>query len=165
MSGQAMHSLTRRTWLAGLTVAGALNRFAIADERPHPPALPVPESLADALASALNRHQPLVVMVSLEGCPFCRVARENYLYPLYRREGLPVVQIDMRLERPVRDFGQAATTHDALIRSWGVRVAPTLLFFGAQGNEVAERLNGAAIADFYGAYLDQRLEVARSHIQ
>ena len=35
-------------------------------------ALPVPNSLADELALALKADQPLVVMVSLEGCPFCR---------------------------------------------------------------------------------------------
>jgi hypothetical protein len=37
-----------------------------------------------------------------------------------------------------------------------------VLFFGAKGKEVAERLEGGYIPDFYGAYLEQRLQVARA---
>jgi hypothetical protein len=50
------------------------------------------------------------------------------------------------------------------VRRWGVKVAPTLLFLGGQGREVAERLVGALLPDFYGAYLAQRLETARQSL-
>lgn len=127
--------------------------------------LPVPKSLADELALALKAGQPLVVMVSLDGCPFCRVARDSYLAPLHRQEGVPVVQIDMRTSTSVRDFNGAPSTHDAVIRAWGIKVAPTVLFFGPGGKEVAERLVGGYIVDFYGAYLDQRMQAARAAIR
>ena len=127
--------------------------------------LPAPKSLADELALALKAGQPLVVMVSLEGCPFCRVARDSYLGPLRRQEGVPVVQIDMRTPTTVRDFSRAVVTHDDLARTWAIKVAPTVLFFGAGGKEVAERLVGGYIADFYGAYLDQRMQAARAAIR
>lgn len=155
---------TRREWMqcaaAGLAMlCGSATRAQSAEPLLH--ALPSPNSLADSLAAALRMHQPLVVMVSLEGCPFCRVVREHHLVPLRQREGLPVVQLDMRSAHSVRDFQQNDTTHDALIHAWGIKVAPTVLFFGTQGHEVAERLKGSYLADFYGAYLDQRLEAAR----
>ena len=124
--------------------------------------LPTPKSLAQSLSAALGLGQPLVVMVSLEGCAFCKVVRGNYLGPMHHREGLPVVQVDMRSSAPVQDFQGANTTHDALVRKWGVRLAPTVLFFGAGGVEVAERLRGASIPDYYGAYLDERIKAARS---
>lgn len=126
--------------------------------------LPTSASLPDELARALKLGGPLVVMVSLEGCPFCKVTRENYLAPMHTRQGLPVAQIDMRSNLPVKDFKGVATTHDEVIRAWGVKVAPTVLFFGRGGNEVAERLVGSYLPDFYGAYLDQRLLTARSVI-
>jgi hypothetical protein len=44
-----------------------------------------------------------------------------------------------------------------------VDVAPTVLFFGRTGREVAPRLVGAS-RDFYGAYLEQRLETARRNL-
>ena len=130
-----------------------------------PATLPLAESLQDELALALKKRQPLVVMVSVGGCPFCKVARENYLGPLHEQQGLPVVQIDMRSQRLVRDFKGASVNHDAMSRSWGIRVAPTVLFFGRDGREVAERLVGGYIPDFYGAYLDERLLQARAALK
>ena len=122
--------------------------------------LPLAVSLRDELAAALRQAQPLVVMVSLEGCPFCRTVRQSHLAPMHR-EGLAVVQLDWRTSRAVADFAGAPATHDDMVARWGVKVAPTVLFFGPGGREVAERLRGAAIPDFYGAYLDARLATAR----
>ena len=153
----------RRSWLlacAGLAAAAA-SPFARAVDA----VLPAPSSLADELAKALRLGQPLVVMVSLAGCPFCRLARNNYLEPLRREEGLPVVQIDMRSAVHVLDFKRIATTHDQLVRAWEVKVAPSVLFFGRGGQEVAERLQGGYIEDFYGAYLEQRLKQARAALK
>lgn len=124
-------------------------------------ALPMPASLSDELALALKKNEPLLVMVSLVGCPFCHVARESYLAPLRVQEGLPVVQIDMRNRQNVVDFQGQTLTQDELIRRWGVKVAPTVLFFGRGGVEIAGRLVGSYIPDFYGAYLDDRLKQAR----
>jgi hypothetical protein len=116
-------------------------------------------SLPDELAAALRRGGPLVVMVSLEGCAYCHIVREQYLAPL-AREGLAVVQVDWRSKEPLQGFS-GLLTHDEQVRAWKVRIAPTLLFLGAGGREVAPRLVGMSSADFYGAYLDARLEQAR----
>jgi thioredoxin-related protein len=138
----------------GLTGIGPLGALAA------PVTLPSTESLAASLDQALRVKQPLVVMVSLHGCAFCKVVRENYLQPL-RASGLQVVQVDMRDSRALVDFDGAALTHDAWVRKQGIKLAPTVLFFGAQGREVAARLKGAYLPDFYGAYLDEQLTVAR----
>lgn len=127
--------------------------------------LPAAHNLKEELASALARREPLVVMVSLEGCPFCKIARNNYLAPMHEREGLHVAQVDMRSRTRVLDFQGKAVTHDDLVRLWKIRIAPTVLFFGRGGAEAAERLVGGYIPDFYGAYLDQRLEQARASLR
>ena len=127
-----------------------------------PATLPTASSLNEELTKALAKGSPLLVMVSLEGCPFCKIVRENYLGPMRERDGLPVVQIDMRNTSAIKDFKGTVMTQDALIRSWGVRIAPTVLFFGRGGTEIAERMSGGYIPDFYGAYLDERLRIARA---
>ncbi len=149
---------SRRQALQGLALcmAGLDHVAAIAA----PVTLPSAESLAASLDQALRVKQPLVVMVSLHGCAFCKVVRENYLQPL-RASGLQVVQIDMRDNRALVDFDGTALTHDAWVRKQGIKLAPTVLFFGAQGREVATRLKGAYLPDFYGAYLDEQLTLAR----
>jgi hypothetical protein len=80
--------------------------------------LPMATALQQHLQQALGKGQPLVVMVSLHGCPFCRVAREHYLLPLSREQALPVVQVDMRSARSMRDFAGVVRTHDAQVRAW-----------------------------------------------
>ncbi len=136
---------------------------AVLVERVHAvlPQLPEALSLLDELHQALATGNPLLVMVSLEGCPFCRVARENYLIPMHDRQGLPVVQVDMRSRKLIKNFQGIMQTHDDWIRSMQVRVAPTILFFGRGGVELVERMSGGYIPDFYGAYLDERLRQAK----
>lgn len=129
-----------------------------------PATLPIAASLPDELALALKRRSPLLVMVSLEGCPFCKIARENYLGPLREQQGLAVVQVDMRNTRAIKDFKGLTVTQDELTRSWGIKIAPTVLFFGRGGIEIAERLVGGYIPDFYGAYLDERIRLAKTVI-
>jgi hypothetical protein len=147
-----------------LVVAGALAAVWPAARAASAP-LPQAVSLADELAAALQRGEPLVVMVSLEGCPFCVVARNSYLAPLRAEGQLAIVQVDMRTTRALKDFQGQSLTHEQMTRRWAIKLAPTVLFFGKGGLEVAERLVGGMLPDFYGAYLDQRLETARKAVR
>lgn len=151
--------MTRRQWLQSAVVASWAGAGQAAEQ-----ALPMPASLPAALAGALQKGSPLLVLVSLEGCPFCKMARENYLVPLQGQAGLSIVQVDMHNQQLVQDFGGVSQTQDQWIRSWGIKVAPTVLFLGRGGVEVAERLVGGYLADFYGAYLDDRLRTARAAV-
>ncbi len=155
-------ALSRRS---SLQLAGAALLAAAGMSHAEPAHLPSSIALAEDLKKALAGGSPLLVLVSLEGCPFCKVVRENYLGPMQQRDGLPVVQIDMRNKTPVKDFKGNTLTQDELIRSWGIKVAPTVLFFGRGGVEVAERMVGGYIPDFYGPYLDERLVAARKAVQ
>lgn len=154
-----LQPLSRRLLLAGAAVCVWRSSRAV------PVTLPAAVSLPDELAQALKKGSPLLVMVSLEGCPFCRVARENYLGPMREQQGMAVVQVDMRSSRAIKDFKGETLTQDELIRTWRIKVAPSVLFFGRGGVEVAERLVGAYIPDFYGVYLDDRLRVARAALR
>ena len=127
----------------------------------HAAVLPAAQSLAAELAQALRAGRPLVVMASLDGCPFCRVVRDNYLAPLLREGAIAVVQLDMQSAQPVTGFDGVRSTHQEILRAWSIRVAPSVLFFGKGAREAAPRLEGASIPDFYGAYLDERLRTAR----
>ncbi len=125
--------------------------------------LPHPQSLAAELARALAARKTLVVMVSLEGCPYCKIVRESYLAPL-RAEGQPIVQVEIARALPVLDFQGRATTHEQLAKQWQARVAPTVLFFGREGRMAAPALAGMAIPDFYGAYLQERIDAANRSV-
>jgi hypothetical protein len=101
----------------------------------------------------------LVMLVSTEGCPWCRLVRQSYLLPL-RAEGQPVVEIDMRSALRILDFQGAPSTPAQLAQALRVRVAPTVLFLAAGGREAAPRIAGVPLPDFYGAYLQERVDAA-----
>jgi thioredoxin-related protein len=148
---------TRRAVLAALPALLACTKARAAT-------LPASRSLRDELGAALAGRRPLLVMASLHGCPFCRTVRDSHLAPL-AREGQPVVQLDMGSQEPVAGFAGEARTHQDLLAEWGVKVAPTVLFFGRRGAESAPRLEGASIPDYYGAYLQQRIDSAVRALQ
>ena len=125
--------------------------------------LPTATDLPQALVQALAQGQPLVVMVSLDNCPYCRQVRQSHLGPLWRG-GQVVVQIDMQHKETLIDWDGQTRSHGDWVKNRRISVAPTLLFFGPDGREVADRLEGASLPDFYGAYLDQRLAQARQHL-
>ena len=107
-----------------------------------------------------------VILLSRQGCPYCHVVRRNYLQPLatQQRDGIRVVEIRMDSERSLRDFSGRVTTHAQFARAHGARFAPTVLFLGSDGRELAERIVGLS-EDFFGAYLEAALQVASSAVR
>ena len=119
--------LRRRDWLIGVGVSLAATPVWAQSGRAA--TLPAAQSLPDELARALKNKQPLIVMVSLDGCVFCRQARQSHLSPM-ALAGTAIVQVDMRNNQSVLDFAGKLTTHDELTRRWKVSITPTLLFLG-----------------------------------
>lgn len=151
---------TRRSLLhaaPSALAAAVLPRALQARAQPGRVALPQPASLQAALSGAVGAGKALVVMVSLDRCPYCALVRESYLAPLLAA-GQPVVQVDMNRPDALADFHGARTTHGEVVRALGARVAPTVLFIGRGGREVAPRIAGVPLPDFYGAYLQERVD-------
>lgn len=129
-------------------------------------ALPTPASLRGAAQAAAARGEPLVVMTTLKGCVYCELVRNNYLAPM-RREGLLVaVQLDVQdRQSNLQGFAGNTTTPADQAGAWKARFTPTVMFFGPDGQELAERLVGVAVPDFYGEYLEARLLEARGKLK
>ena len=159
---QAMNSTRRNTLIhLGGIFAGTFSLDAFSAPLKE---FPTAKSLPLEISAALKNASPLLVFVSLDNCPFCKIARENYLLPLMNEQSIPVVQVNFRHHASVMDARGNVTTQDQLIRSWSIKVAPTVLFLGKDGNEIAPRLAGGTTSDFYGAYIDERIREAKSNI-
>jgi thioredoxin-related protein len=138
---------------------------AVAPQAGHT-ALPSPASLRGAAQTAAARGEPLVVMTTLAGCPFCDLVRNHHLLPMQRAGLVYAVQLDTRDRTSnLQGFAGENTTPAEIIAHWKARFAPTVLFFGPNGEELAERLVGVAVADFYGEYLEARLSEARRRLK
>jgi thioredoxin-related protein len=125
-------------------------------------ALPVPTSLPQAALVAIATGQPLVLLISLPGCVYCELVRRSYLMPLLPEHGVQALQLDVtNKSTPLIGFDGKPTTAASQAKAWKATFTPTVLFLGSQGQELAERLVGIAVPDFFGAFLEQRLAAAR----
>ena len=80
---------------------------------------------------------------------------------VYVDSGLQAWQLDVsNRSAPLVGFDGKLTTAALQASAWKATFTPTVLFLGRQGQELAERLVGIAVPDFYGAYLEQRLATA-----
>ncbi|QIL83732.1 hypothetical protein G7047_06235 [Diaphorobacter sp. HDW4A] len=150
--------------LAGVPWFGIASVASAAAQDASERLLPTTTDLRASLAQALARGEPLIVLATLQGCPFCKVARENYLVSELRA-GRVVTQIHFLSREPVRNWQGDEVTHGRLVKQLQIDAAPTLLFYGRDAREVAPRLVGGSTSDFYAAYLDERVALARSAVR
>lgn len=155
-------------------IRGNWPRFALLVSLCFSPALSAESSLpaaTDLRADARNAERsgfPLIVLVSLAGCPHCEVVRRSHLLPLLRGDAVPrkpiIRQIEMNGRNLLRDFVGKEISHAEFAKNHGARIAPVVFFFNAKGESLTGPLIGAMIPDFYGAYFDAALSEAQSKL-
>lgn len=127
-----------------------------------------PASHEALLRDSARERVVVVALFSLPGCPFCEAVRRDQLRHLAREQAsLRVVEYDLTDRSPFAPAGRSAAAAEspaALAAALGIRLAPTVVFLAPDGSELAERLIGYSSPDFYGAYLEQRLEQARARL-
>ncbi len=131
--------------------------------------LPAATDLVADAKSATRSVVPVIVLVSLAGCPHCEVVRRSHLLPLLRDEtGAPqavIRQVEINGRQRLRDFDGKEITHAEFARNHKVHIAPVVFFFNAKGELLGEPLVGSMIADFYGAYFDAAFSEAKSKLR
>jgi hypothetical protein len=122
---------------------------------------------ADGVLAA-TRGKPVIVLFSLPDCHYCEVVRRNYLAPM---AGLPhevvrpvVRELELNGTAPVAGFRGDKTSGSALASRYGVKVAPTVVMLGRDGELLAPPLVGGDVAGMYGAYLDRALGEAQARL-
>lgn len=126
--------------------------------------LPAARDLRAEARAAAAHGQPLVLMFSLPGCSYCEQLRRS-TYRWMVRDGVPVEQLEMVPGYALHGFDGRPTDGSALAAHYGVHLAPTVLFLGADGREIGERLVGAGVPDFYGAFVDRSMAQARDRVR
>jgi thioredoxin-related protein len=121
---------------------------------------------ADA-AAARKAGVPIIVLYSLPGCPYCEAIRRSHLTPLAAEVPPKAIirQIDLQSSAALRGFDGKSTTHADFVRARGIKFAPLVSFFGADGQPIGESLVGTMLPDFYGAYLADSLAAATAKVR
>jgi thioredoxin-related protein len=125
------------------------------------------QSVADLRHEAgILRAKNLVLVLEFasDDCAYCRKLEALFLLPMQRNadydDKILIRSISMSDYDSVIDFdGRSLTTSEFAAR-YRVTVTPTLLFLSADGIELSERLVGIWSEDFFGGFIDDRIETA-----
>jgi thioredoxin-related protein len=120
-------------------------------------------------ALAAKRGVPLLLMVSAEECPYCKVMEADYLVPLLRNRAYDaqvlIRKIHLDSFDDIIDFDGQPIAPTDLSQRYGVWVTPTLLFLDSSGEEVQKRMVGLGVRDFVSDFIDQSIAAAAKFIQ
>lgn len=127
------------------------------------------DNLARIATEARARRVPVLIAFMQRSCPYCAVARRDFLIPLQsdpQWQGRVLIR-EIEADRGVqlRDFSGGETTHRAFARSHGVGRVPTLIVFDADGQPVAPPITGLLADDFYRLYIEQAVETGLTRMR
>lgn len=127
--------------------------------------LPEVDDLMALGETARDAGVPILLMFASEDCPFCERLEAEVLGPMRLVGDDPrrVLLRKVMLESPtvLHDFRGRETTVGELAGLKKVYVVPTLFLLDAEGRELVPKMVGYTSPDFYPAYLDQAIDVAR----
>jgi len=126
--------------------------------------VPFVQDFAQEAKAAEAKRVPILVLFSRADCHFCDQVLEEFLLPMQRNPDYQA-KVIMRQVRvgggaPLRDFSGKPTTHGRFARDHRVQLAPTIMLFDPRGKELTEALIGLSTPDYYGGFLDQRIDEA-----
>jgi thioredoxin-related protein len=127
---------------------------------------PAADLAADARLAA-TKGVPLVLLYSRDDCAWCEKVKREHLGPLSRDPAATAVVRELHMDRatPLIDFAGRRTTGADFSRQMQARFAPTVMFHGPDGAQLAEAIVGFRLADFYAAYLERAIEESRIKLQ
>lgn len=112
-----------------------------------------------------DKGYPMVVEMSAEGCTYCEQIEKFVLKPLIMsgeyEDRILLRKVDINASEQVLDLDGSTLTQSSFADRYNVYLTPTLIFLDQEGNEIAPRMIGVPLIDFYGAYLDQAIDIAR----
>jgi thioredoxin-related protein len=115
-------------------------------------------------ANAKAQNVPILVLFSRRNCAFCTQVLQEFLLPMRRNaeyESKVIMrQVIAGSSAPLRTFSGKATTHARFARQHQIQLTPTIKLFDAEGHELTEPLIGLTTPDYYGGFLDQRIDQA-----
>lgn len=110
----------------------------------------------------------LVVEFSSEYCGFCRKLEELFLLPMQRNAEynarVLIRYISLDAYETLIDFDGRSMSTGEFAERYDVSLTPTLLFLNADGIEMSEKLVGIWSEDFYGGFIDNRIDEAREKL-
>ncbi|UCE89290.1 MAG: thioredoxin fold domain-containing protein [Pseudomonadota bacterium] len=119
--------------------------------------------------SARERDLPILMMFSMDGCPYCVLVEEDFLRPMLisgdYQDKVIIRMVKTDTYGNVRDFDGRAVDVDEFAQRYRAFVMPTVVLVDHRGRELAPRLVGISTPDFYGGDLDDAIDTALGRLR
>ena len=123
--------------------------------------------LRDEARIAREGNLVLVLEFSSEYCGYCRKLEAMFLLPMQRNadydEKVLIRSVSLDSYESVTDFDGNFMSTREFAANYGVSLTPTLLFLDGDGVELSEKLVGIWSEDYFGVFIDNRIEEARAN--
>ncbi len=122
------------------------------------------------LEARIAKTGKLVLMLefSSEYCEFCRKLEELFLVPMQRNadydDKILIRTVSLDSHETLVDFNGLSMSTSEFASRYRVSLTPTLLFLDGDGVELSEKLVGIWSEDFYGGFIDSRIDEARKKL-
>lgn len=118
----------------------------------------------------LAREQGLVILIEFasDSCEYCRLLEKEFLDPMLinaeydEKVIIRSVQLD-GYESFIGFQGELISPRQFASR-YDIEVTPTMVFLDANGNELSDKLVGIWSVDFFGGYIDNRIDIAKGKV-
>jgi len=152
-----------------LTLAALITATALAGESLESGEAEVTMPVTRDLRADAGTGKPLVVMFSRSDCGFCRQLEAEQFLPLLRAgdyaERIVLRKLSLDSGQRILDLDGIQVETREIASRYRVFVTPTVLLLGPDGREIAERLVGLGIADFYWGYLERAIRQAERRLE
>ena len=111
-----------------------------------------------------DSQKPILILFAMEGCSWCRYVEEEHLKPMLRNAGYRSKVIIRRVMTDsfasITDFDGEEVSSQDLSDRYGAYLTPTVVFVDPQGKKLAPNIYGVRNTEYYGADLDQGLDLS-----
>ena len=119
--------------------------------------------------TAAEKRLPILIMFSMQHCPYCELIREDFLKPMLRsgdyENKVIIREIHSDSYASMRDFDGKDISVDALAHRYRASLSPTVVFLDHKGKELSKRMIGVTTVHYYGGYLDDAIDQSYKRMQ
>jgi len=127
--------------------------------------------VADLRAESMLMKQKgliLVIEFSADDCAYCRKLEEMFLLPMQRNaaydDKILLREVSLSDFDSLINFDGRSVSTAEFAAQYNVALTPTLVFLNADGEEMSEKLVGIWSEDFFGGFIDDRIDEARDKL-
>jgi len=122
------------------------------------------EDLQQDAEQARLAGKPVVVIYTASYCHYCEAVKSEFFNHMARdnayNDRIVLREVIIDSSRGMKGFDGKQQNYGGFASEQGVYLVPTVGFYDSNGRTVAESIVGVATLDYYGWYLDKRIETA-----